>query len=146
MKYYLLAGEASGDLHGSNLMKALKKEDPTAEFRFWGGDLMAEQGGELVVHYKDRAIMGFLEVITNLSKISKLFKQCKKDILDFQPDALIFIDNSGFNLRIAKWAKPKGLKTYYYISPQVWASRAGRVKTIKKTTFIHSPYNPYNNS
>lgn len=133
MKYYLLAGEASGDLHGSNLMKALKKEDPTAEFRFWGGDLMAEQGGELVVHYKDRAIMGFLEVITNLSKISKLFKQCKKDILDFQPDALIFIDNSGFNLRIAKWAKPKGLKTYYYISPQVWASRAGRVKTIKKT-------------
>lgn len=132
MKYYLLAGEASGDLHGSNLMKALKKEDPNAEFRFWGGDLMANEGGELVVHYKDRAIMGFVEVITNLSKIKKLFKRCKKDILNFNPDALIFIDNSGFNLPIAKWAKPNGFKTHYFISPQVWASRSGRVKSIKK--------------
>lgn len=132
MKYYLLAGEASGDLHGSHLMKALKKEDPDASFRFWGGDLMAAEGGTLVVHYKDRAIMGFVEVLKNLPKISKLFKLCKKDIWQFKPDALIFIDNSGFNLRIAKWAKPKGFATHYYISPQVWASRAGRVKTIKK--------------
>ncbi|MCB0457254.1 MAG: lipid-A-disaccharide synthase [Flavobacteriaceae bacterium] len=133
MKYYLLAGEASGDLHGSNLMKALKKEDPKAHFRFWGGDLMAAEGGTLVVHYKDRAIMGFTEVLKNLPKISKLFKQCKKDIQQYNPDAVIFIDNSGFNLRMAKWAKPKGFATHYYISPQVWASRAGRVKTIKKT-------------
>ena len=133
MKYYLLAGEASGDLHGSNLMKALKKEDPNASFRFWGGDLMAAEGGTLVVHYKDRAIMGFVEVLKSLPKISKLFKLCKKDIQEFNPDALIFIDNSGFNLRIASWAKPKGFTTHYYISPQVWASRAGRVKTIKQT-------------
>jgi len=133
MKYYLLAGEASGDLHGSNLMKALKKEDPDAQFRYWGGDLMQSQGGELVVHYKDRAIMGFAEVLLNITKIVGLFKKCKLDIENFQPDALIFIDNSGFNLRIAKWAKPKGFNTHYYISPQVWASRANRVKTIKKT-------------
>ncbi|MAL58781.1 MAG: lipid-A-disaccharide synthase [Flavobacteriaceae bacterium] len=133
MKYYLLAGEASGDLHGSHLIKALKKEDPKAQFRFWGGDLMAAEGGDLVVHYKDRAIMGFAEVIKNLPKIKKLFNLCKKDISEYKPDALIFIDNSGFNLRIAKWAKPKGFNTHYYISPQVWASRAGRVKTIKKT-------------
>ncbi|MEZ4859438.1 MAG: lipid-A-disaccharide synthase [Flavobacteriaceae bacterium] len=152
MKYYLLAGEASGDLHGSHLMKALKKEDPNAQFRYWGGDLMAGQGGALVVHYKDRAIMGFTEVLKNLPKISKLFKLCKKDILDFNPDALIFIDNSGFNLRMAKWAKPKGLKTHYYISPQVWASRAGRVKTIIKTIdhmyvvlpFVKDFYKKYN--
>ena len=132
MKYYLLAGEASGDLHGSNLMKALKKQDSDALFRFWGGDLMTAQGGSLVVHYKDRAIMGFMEVLANLPKISKLFRKCKEDIRAFQPDALIFIDNSGFNLRIAKWAKPKGLNTHYYISPQVWASRSGRVKSIKR--------------
>ena len=152
MKYYLLAGEASGDLHGSMLMNALKKEDPHAEFRFWGGDLMASQGGELVVHYRDRAIMGFWEVLTNLSKISKLFKQCKKDIVSFQPDALIFIDNSGFNLRMAKWAKPLGFATHYYISPQVWASRSGRVKTIKQTIdhmyvvlpFVKDFYKKYN--
>lgn len=133
MKYYILAGEASGDLHGANLMKALYKEDPDAEVRFWGGDLMAQVGGTLVTHYKERSFMGFLEVVTNVRKILKLIASCKKDIERFQPDALIFIDNSGFNLRIAKWAKPKGFATHYYISPQVWASRAGRVKTIKAT-------------
>lgn len=131
MKYYLLAGEASGDLHGSNLMKALYKEDPDAEIRFWGGDLMQEVGGTLVTHYKERAFMGFLEVATNLRKITKLIKECKRDIARFEPDALILIDNSGFNLRIAKWAKPLGVQTHYYISPQVWASRSGRVKDIK---------------
>ncbi|MAZ71595.1 MAG: lipid-A-disaccharide synthase [Flavobacteriaceae bacterium] len=133
MKYYLLAGEASGDLHGSNLMKALFKEDPKADIRFWGGDLMQAVGGTLVTHYKERAFMGFSEVVMNLGKIFKFIAQCKKDIEAFKPDALIFIDNSGFNLRIAKWAKPKGFHTHYYISPQVWASRAGRVKTIKAT-------------
>ena len=133
MKYYILVGEASGDLHGSNLMKALMIEDPEAEIRFWGGDLMQAVGGTLVTHYKERAFMGFFEVIQNLRKITGLIKACKKDIAQFQPDALIFIDNSGFNLRIAKWAKPLGFKTHYYISPQVWASRAGRVPAIKAT-------------
>lgn len=132
MKYYILAGEASGDLHGSHLMKALYKEDPEAEIRFWGGDLMQEVGGTLVSHYKERAFMGFLEVMTNLRKITKFIKECKRDITRFEPDALIFIDNSGFNLRIAQWAKPLGVHTHYYISPQVWASRSGRVKKIKE--------------
>lgn len=132
MKYYILAGEASGDLHGSNLIKAIQKKDDNAEIRCWGGDLMQAAGASLVSHYKERAFMGFLEVFTNLFKILKLIKFCKEDIKAFQPDALIFIDNSGFNLRIAKWAKPNGFKTFYYISPQVWASRASRVKTIKE--------------
>lgn len=131
MKYYIIAGEASGDLHGSNLMKALYKQDPQAQIRFWGGDLMQEVGGELVTHYKDRAFMGFIEVLFNLKKILGFIKKCKIDIDIFKPDALIFIDNSGFNLRIAKWAKPLGYATHYYISPQVWASRAGRIKGIK---------------
>lgn len=132
MKYYILAGEASGDLHGSNLMKALLKVDSQAEFRFWGGNLMQEIGGNLVVHYKERSFMGFAEVLFNLRKILGLIKFCKKDIEDFQPDTIIFIDNSGFNLRIAEWAKKKQFKTQYYISPQVWASRAGRVEKIKR--------------
>ena len=132
MKYYIIAGEASGDLHASNLMKALLKEDAKAEFRFWGGDLMQEVGGTIVKHYKERAFMGFAEVILNLRKIFGLISFCKKDITQYQPDDLIFIDNSGFNLRIAKWAKKQGIKTNYYISPQVWASRAGRVKAIKR--------------
>ncbi len=132
MKYYILAGEASGDLHGSNLIKALRKEDTNANIRFWGGDLMQEAGGTLVTHYKERAFMGFSEVIMNLSKIFKFISNCKKDIKTFNPDVVIFIDNSGFNLRIAKWAKQEGFKTHYYISPQVWASRASRVKAIKR--------------
>lgn len=132
MKYYILAGEASGDLHGSNLMKALLKEDVNADIRFWGGDLMQEVGGTLVTHYKERAFMGFAEVIMNLSKIFKFISFCKEDIIRFNPDVVIFIDNSGFNLRIAKWAKQQGFKTHYYISPQVWASRAGRIKAIKR--------------
>ncbi|MBQ4818793.1 lipid-A-disaccharide synthase [Aquimarina sp. MMG016] len=133
MKYYLIAGEASGDLHGANLMKSILKKDPEADIRFWGGDLMQAVGGTIVVHYKDRAFMGFVEILQNLFKILGLIKHCKKDIEQYQPDALIFIDNSGFNLRIAKWAKPKGFNTHYYISPQIWASRAGRIKTIKAT-------------
>lgn len=132
MKYYILAGEASGDLHASNLMKALQQHDTNADFRFWGGDLMQVVGGTLVKHYKERAFMGFSEVIMNLPTILGLFKFCKKDILKYKPDYIIFIDNSGFNLRIAKWAKQQNFKTNYYIAPQVWASRAGRVKDIKR--------------
>lgn len=132
MKYYIISGEASGDLHGSNLMKALYKKDTKAVIRFWGGDLMQKVGGTLVSHYKERAFMGFVEILTNLRKIMGFIKFCKKDIESFNPDVIIFIDNSGFNLRIAKWAKQKGFKTNYYISPQVWASRSGRVTAIKR--------------
>jgi lipid-A-disaccharide synthase len=132
MKYYIIAGEASGDLHGSNLMKALLKQDANAAIRFWGGDLMQSVGGDLVMHYKERQFMGFAEVIFNLRKILGLIKFCKTDIESFKPDVIVFIDNSGFNLRIAKWAKEKNYQTHYYISPQVWASRAGRVEKIKR--------------
>lgn len=132
MKYYIIAGEASGDLHGSNLMKALLEEDKNAEIRFWGGNLMQEVGGTLVVHYKERAFMGFVEVIMNLRKVLGMISFCKKDIAEYQPDVIIFIDNSGFNLRVAGWAKKENFKTNYYISPQVWASRAGRVEKIKR--------------
>lgn len=132
MKYYIIAGEASGDLHGSNLMKALKKVDINAEFRFWGGDLMQNIGGVLVKHYKNLAFMGFAEVVMNLRTISKNINYCKHDIEQYHPDKIIFIDYSGFNLRIAKWAKIHSYSTNYYISPQVWASRASRVQQIKK--------------
>ncbi|NNE33500.1 MAG: lipid-A-disaccharide synthase, partial [Winogradskyella sp.] len=111
MKYYIIAGEASGDLHGSNLIKALLNEDEKADIRFWGGDLMQSAGGELVMHYKERQFMGFAEVIFNIRKITKHIKFCKEDIQKFKPDVVIFIDNSGFNLRIAKWAKDNHLKT-----------------------------------
>ena len=131
MRYYILAGEASGDLHGSNLIKALKQINVDANIRCWGGDLMQEAGGHLVKHYKERAFMGFTEVLMNIRKIFKLISFCKADIINFNPDVIIFIDNSGFNLRIAKWAKANGFKTNYYISPQVWASRASRVKSHK---------------
>ena len=143
MKYYIIAGEASGDLHGSNLMKELYKQDATADIRFWGGDLMQTVGGTLVSHYKERAFMGFFEVLKNIFKVVGFIKFCKKDIAVFQPDVLIFIDNSGFNLRVAKWAKAAGFRTHYYISPQVWASRAGRVKDIKRdidTLFVILPF------
>jgi lipid-A-disaccharide synthase len=131
MKYYLIAGEASGDLHGSNLMKALKAKDANAEFRFWGGDLMQNLGGTLVKHYKDLAFMGFLEVAKNISTILKNIRFCKEDILKYKPDVLILIDYPGFNLRIAEFAKMKNLKVIYYISPQLWAWKEGRVEKIK---------------
>lgn len=132
MKYYIVVGEASGDLHGSNLMKALYEEDINADIRFWGGDLMQKVGGTLVSHYKERAFMGFLEVVRNLPKLLKFISFCKEDIANFKPDVVIFIDNSGFNLRIAKWAKQQGFRTNYYISPQIWASRAYRIEKIRK--------------
>lgn len=132
MKYYIIAGEASGDLHGSNLMKALQQKDPHAEFRFWGGDLMQKQGGTLVKHYRDLAFMGFLEVAMNLRTILNNIKFCKEDIKNNKPDVLILIDYPGFNLRIAKYAKELGIKVIYYISPQLWAWKEGRVEIIKK--------------
>lgn len=131
MKYYLISGEASGDLHGSNLMKAIKQKDPQAEFRFWGGDLMAEQGGTMVKHYRDLAFMGFIEVVQNLRTILRNIKLCKNDIKSYQPDVLVLIDYPGFNLRIAKFAKQLGIKVVYYISPQLWAWKENRVKTIQ---------------
>ncbi|OBP50126.1 lipid-A-disaccharide synthase [Riemerella anatipestifer] len=132
MKYYIIAGEASGDLHGSNLMKALKQKDPNATFRFWGGDLMEQQGGTLVKHYRDLAFMGFVEVVQNLGTILRNIKFCKEDIRNFCPDVLILIDYPGFNLRIAKFAKKLGIKVVYYISPQLWAWKESRVNIIKK--------------
>lgn len=132
MKYYIIAGEASGDLHGSNLIKALFTQDENADIRCWGGDLMQDAGATLVKHYKELAFMGFVEVLKNIPTIFKNISFCKKDIESFNPDVLVFIDYSGFNLRIAKWAKQKGYKTNYYISPQVWASRASRVEKIKR--------------
>ncbi len=132
MKYYLIAGEASGDLHGSNLIRALIKQDGNAQIRCFGGDMMLEAGASLAKHYKEMAFMGFLEVIKNLPTILENIKFCKNDILSFDPDVVIFIDFSGFNLRIAKWAKKEGFRTNYYISPQVWASRKGRVNQIKR--------------
>jgi lipid-A-disaccharide synthase len=132
MKYYIIAGEASGDLHGSNLMKALFKEDPSAEIRFWGGDLMQNVGGTLVKHYRELSFMGFIEVVFNLKTILNNIKICKKDIQEFQPDVLVFIDYPGFNMRIAKWAKELGMKTHYYISPQIWAWKENRITDIKR--------------
>lgn len=132
MNYYLIAGEASGDLHGSNLMKEIKKLDTDARFRVWGGDLMVQAGGELVSHYKERAYMGFWEVIKNLKTITRFINQCKADIATHKPDVLILIDYPGFNLRIAEYAKTLGIKVVYYISPQVWAWKQNRVKKIKQ--------------
>ncbi len=131
MRYYLIAGEASGDLHGSKLMKGLKRSDPDAEFRYFGGDLMAADGGTLVKHYRETAVMGFFKVVSNLGKISRNLKLCRQDILGYAPDALILIDYSGFNLRIARWAKPAGIRVIYYISPKVWVWNTRRVETIK---------------
>ncbi len=132
MKYYIIAGEASGDLHGSNLMKEMLKIDPKADFRYWGGDKMKDVGGTLIKHYRDLAFMGFAEVIMNLGTIISNLKFCKKDILEFKPDVLILIDYPGFNLRIAEFAHNLGIKVVYYISPQIWAWKKNRVHKIKK--------------
>jgi len=132
MKYYIIAGEASGDLHGSNLIKELKKQNTSIDIRCWGGDKMQEAGGELVKHYSELAFMGFSEVLMNLRTIFRNLAFCKEDILQYKPNALILIDYPGFNLRIAKWAKQQGLKIIYYISPQVWAWKENRVKSMKQ--------------
>ena len=132
MRYYIISGEASGDLHGSNLMKALLEQDSDAEIRFWGGDLMQQVGGTLVKHYRDLAFMGFAEVVMNLKTIFKNINFCKNDILEFKPDALILIDYPGFNMRIAEFAKKQGIKVHYYISPQIWAWKENRIHQIKR--------------
>lgn len=132
MKYYIIAGEASGDLHGSRLIAALKEKDPQAEIRCWGGDLMQAEGGVLVKHYKGLAFMGFWEVIKNLGTIFSNLSFCKKDITQFQPDVMVYVDYPGFNMRIAKWAKQMGFKNHYYISPQIWAWKENRIKKIKR--------------
>ena len=133
MKYYIIAGEASGDLHASNLVAEIKKKDKKAEFRGCGGDLMKAQGVDLLKHYRMMAYMGFVEVAVNLRKVLRNIAQCKKDILEYQPDVLILVDYPGFNLRIADFAHEKGFKVLYYISPQVWAWKRRRVLKIKKT-------------
>jgi len=132
MKYYIIAGEASGDLHASNLMRELKKLDGEADFRYWGGDLMAEQGGTLVRHYRDTAYMGLWEVLINLKSIFKNLDDCREDILRYHPDVVILVDYPGFNLRIARFAHNHGFRVFYYISPKIWAWNQGRVKRIQK--------------
>src|SRR6185437_10873323 len=132
MKYYIIAGEASGDLHGSNLIKEIQKLDANANIRAWGGDKMIATGANVVKHYKDLAFMGFVEIIKNLPIILRNIKFCKIDIEAFQPDVIVFIDYPGFNMRIVKWAKQKHYKTVFYISPQVWAWKENRVKNIKR--------------
>jgi lipid-A-disaccharide synthase len=132
MKYYLIAGEASGDLHGSNLMKQLIKEDNEAQFRFFGGELMQAVSNNLSKHYREMAFMGIWEVVANLRKIKKNFRDCKADLLDFKPDCLVLIDYPGFNLRMARFAHEHGIKVFYYISPKAWAWKRSRVYTIKK--------------
>ncbi|NHB67190.1 lipid-A-disaccharide synthase [Perlabentimonas gracilis] len=132
MKYYLIAGEASGDLHASNLMQGILQHDPQAQFRFFGGDLMASKGGELVKHYREMSFMGFWEVLVNLRQISRNLNYCKKDIAQYKPDAVILVDYPGFNMRIARFAKQAGYKVFYYIAPKVWAWKESRVKALRK--------------
>lgn len=134
MRYYIIAGEASGDVHGAKLMRGILKEDSKAEFRFWGGDRMADVGGaeNLVSHYRESAVMGFVAIALNLFTILRRFKKCENDILSYQPDVVLLIDYAGFNLRIAKFAKKRGFKTFFYIAPKVWAWKESRVKKIKK--------------
>ncbi len=143
MKYYIIAGEASGDLHASNLVKALKQKNPDLELRGWGGDLMQEAGVDVVKHYKELAFMGFLEVAKNIRTILGNFKICKDDILNYQPDSVILVDYPGFNLRMAKWLKANKIEVLYYISPQIWAWHQSRVKEIKKNVdrmFVILPF------
>jgi lipid-A-disaccharide synthase len=143
MKYYIIAGEASGDLHASSLMKELKKIDAQAQFRCWGGDKMKAEGANLIKHYRELAFMGFTEVIMNLRTILRNIQFCKQDILQYKPDVVILVDYPGFNLRIAEFLKKEGIKVFYYISPQVWAWKQSRVHKIKQTVdhmFVILPF------
>ena len=134
MKYYLIAGEPSGDLHGANLIRGLRKADPEAQFRFWGGDLMADAGGKanLRKHYRETSFFGVVQVLRNLGTIRRQMRECQEDIAAFAPDVVILIDYPGFNMKIARWAHEHGLRTFYYIAPKVWASREGRIKGIRR--------------
>ena len=131
MRYYLVAGEASGDLHGSNLIRGLHAEDPHAEVRFWGGDLMAAAGGELVHHYRDDAVMGISDVLRHGGRLTANLRHCKADIAAWKPDVVILIDYPGFNLKIARFAHSRGFRVFYYIAPKTWASREGRNRRLK---------------
>lgn len=133
MRYYIIAGEASGDLHGSNLIRALHRQDPRAAIRCWGGDKMEAAGASLVKHYRDLAFMGFVEVVRHLGTILGNIKFCKQDVLQYKPDVLVLIDYPGFNLRIAEWARKQGIRVCYYISPQIWAWKEGRIETIRRS-------------
>ena len=134
MKYYLIAGEPSGDLHGANLIRGLRKADPEAQFRFWGGDLMADAGGKanLRKHYRETSFFGVVQVLRNLGTIRRQMRECQEDIAAFAPDVVILIDYPGFNMKIARWAHQRGLRTFYYIAPKVWASREGRIRGIRR--------------
>jgi lipid-A-disaccharide synthase len=143
MKYYLIAGERSGDLHAANLIKALKREDSQATFRAWGGDAMQKAGAELVRHYRELAFMGFWEVFKNLRTLSRFINECQADILANRPEVLILVDYAGFNLRIAKFARANGIKVFYYISPKVWAwnqKRAWKIKALVDRMFVIFPF------
>ncbi len=143
MKYYLIAGERSGDLHAANLIKSLRQEDPQATFRAWGGDYMQETGAELVRHYRELAFMGFWEVAKNIRTLRRLMAECRADILEYRPDVIVLVDYAGFNLRIAQFAKKQGFQVYYYISPKVWAwnrSRAHRIKALVDRMFVIFPF------
>ena len=134
MKYYLIAGEPSGDLHGANLIRGLRKANPDAQFRFWGGDLMADAGGKINLrkHYRETSFFGVVQVLRNLGTIRRQMRECQDDIAAFAPDVVILVDYPGFNMKIARWAHEHGLRTFYYIAPKVWASREGRVKGIQR--------------
>jgi lipid-A-disaccharide synthase len=143
MKYYIIAGEASGDLHASNLIRAIKNRDPNAEIRAWGGEKMQNEGAQLVMHYKETAIMGFVEVIKNLKKIIGLFGLAKEDIRSFAPNVVIFVDYPGFNLRLAKWVHTRGYKSIYYITPSVWAWNKKRAIALRKYIGLSIPILPF---
>lgn len=134
MKYFLIAGEPSGDLHGANLIKGLRKADPAAEFRFWGGDLMAAAGGaqNLRKHYRETSFFGVVQVLRNLGTIRRQMRECREEVADWQPDVLILVDYPGFNMKMARWAHARGIRTFYYIAPKVWASREGRIRALRR--------------
>ncbi|MBC6613294.1 lipid-A-disaccharide synthase [Hymenobacter sp. BT507] len=143
MKYYLIAGERSGDFHAANLMRQLQQQDSTADFRFWGGDMMQAVGGTMVHHYQEMAIMGFWEAATSLLKFRGYLKECQKDLLSYKPDVVILVDYAGFNMRVAKFAKEHGIKVFYYISPKIWAwnqSRVHKVKALVDRMFVILPF------
>jgi lipid-A-disaccharide synthase len=145
MNYYLIAGERSGDTHAAHLLRELKSQDPAADFRYWGGDQMEAEGGHLVRHYRELAVMGFWETATSLLKFRGFLKECQADILAYKPDVLILVDYGGFNLRMAAWAKAHGIRVFYYISPKIWAWNQSRVEKIKKLVdkmFVILPFEP----
>ena len=147
MRYFLIAGEASGDLHGSNLVKGLRAEDPAAEIRCWGGELMQAAGAELLHHYREGAVMGLTDVLGSAGKLLRNLRSCRRDITAWQPDVVILIDYPGFNMKIAKWCHAQGIRVFYYIAPKTWASREGRNRKLKKWVdrlFIVFPFEvPY---